>query len=76
MKYALAIAATLSLTGCMTSQEMLSQDVTTCTNFGAEYGSPAHYQCMMVQQQRRDYNAAVAQAQFAQSMNQLAWALR
>ncbi|MBW6425780.1 hypothetical protein KX729_30790 [Rhizobium sp. XQZ8] len=48
----------LSLTGCMSAEERryvnLQQDGRTCTDFGAGYGSRAHAQCMLSQQQRRD----------------------
>jgi len=61
---ALVLLALLS--GCETLAEeqerQFKQDVAICSRYGAEYGSPAHYQCMMFQQQRRDYNNAVMAA--------------
>lgn len=55
-----------SLAGCETLAEeqarAFQQDKAICTQYGAEYGSPAHYQCMLLQQQRRDYNNAVMAA--------------
>lgn len=48
----------LLLTGCMSAEERrymnLQQDGRTCSSFGAGYGSHAHTQCMLSQQQRRD----------------------
>ena len=32
----------------------LGYDVRICSEFGANYGSPEHYQCMLVQQKGRD----------------------
>jgi len=52
-----AVVAML-LTGCMSAEERryvnLQQDGRTCASFGAGYGSHAHAQCMLSQQQRRD----------------------
>lgn len=52
-----AVVAML-LTGCMSAEERryvnLREDGATCANFGAGYGSHAHAQCMLTQQQRRD----------------------
>lgn len=66
---AAALAATVALTGCVTGEEyqrqILNQDATTCTSYGAEYGSPAHYQCMLIQQERRDRQAAINNAYIA-----------
>lgn len=59
-----ALLGTL-LTGCLSTAEQqqadLQQDSGTCASFGGTYGSAAHSQCMLAQQQRRD-------AQFTQSM--------
>jgi 1,4-dihydroxy-2-naphthoyl-CoA synthase len=48
----------MMLAGCMSAEERryvkLQQDGTTCANFGAGYGSRAHAECMLTQQQRRD----------------------
>lgn len=62
----IALLMCATLVGCETLAEererQFKQDVALCTSYGAEYGSPAHYQCMMFQQQRRDYNNAVMTA--------------
>lgn len=48
-----------ALTGCMSAEERryanLREDGGTCADFGAGYGSRAHTQCMLRQQQRRDH---------------------
>lgn len=43
-----------TLAGCISPQEQAYQDQNTCAGMGARYGSPAHTQCMLQQQQRRD----------------------
>ncbi len=52
----LFIAAALA--GCMSAEEQrlvnLNEDQRQCAGMGAQYGSPAHTQCMLQQQQRRD----------------------
>ena len=49
----------VALTGCMSAEEQrqtnLYEDGGTCSDFGARYGSQAHTQCMLKQQQRRDH---------------------
>ncbi|HEY0685907.1 MAG TPA: hypothetical protein VGD45_26430 [Steroidobacter sp.] len=56
----LAFAALVctALTGCETTQESrradLEQDRDTCADFGTQYGTPEHTECMLVQQRRRD----------------------
>ena len=46
------------LTGCESTEAMRqakqAQDESTCSSFGARYGSPAYTDCMLTQQQRRD----------------------
>lgn len=69
----LAVAA-LTLTGCVTLEEQRQADVSTCTGFGAEYGSPAHYQCMLIQQQRRDAAQANYNTMIAYNLGQIAGA--
>jgi hypothetical protein len=45
--------------GCMSAEEQrranLYEDTGTCADFGARYGSGAHTQCMLRQQERRDH---------------------
>lgn len=66
MKYLIVFGLAAALSGCQTLAEeqaqAFQQDKAICTQYGAEFGSPAHYQCMMFQQQRRDYNNAVMAA--------------
>jgi hypothetical protein len=63
---ALFVAAALA--GCMSSEEQrlvnLNEDQRQCSGMGAQYGSPAHTQCMLQQQQRRDQKqqSAIEQA--------------
>lgn len=46
------------LTGCVSPEQQrqadLYADQGTCAQMGARYGSPAHTNCMLQQQQRRD----------------------
>lgn len=48
----------LSLAGCVTGSERrqvsLQEDASTCSSFGASYGSPEYSDCMLTQQRRRD----------------------
>lgn len=44
------VAVTLSASG----GQQRSADQETCADMGARYGSPAHTDCMLQQQQRRD----------------------
>ncbi|MDH5832816.1 hypothetical protein [Luteimonas kalidii] len=48
----------IGLAGCVSPAERrqvnLQQDAGTCSDFGAEYGSPAYSECMLTQQRRRD----------------------
>lgn len=52
------VVVAMALTECMSAEERryvnLQQDGRTCATFGAGYGSHAHAQCMLSQQQRRD----------------------
>lgn len=56
----LALVALLGVTlaGCVTGSEQrqanLQDDASTCSSFGASYGSPAFSECMLTQQRRRD----------------------
>ena len=65
----------LGLTACATTEQQrqldLQQDIDTCISFGAPYGSPAHSQCMLVQQQRRDMETinALEQARIASEIS-------
>jgi hypothetical protein len=49
----------ISLAGCVSTAEKRQanfyEDDSTCDDFGARYGSPEYSQCMLLQQQRRDY---------------------
>ena len=47
-----------ALSGCQTVQEMQAQDYELCESYGAPFGTDAHYQCRMAQQQRRDVQQA------------------
>ncbi|MGH6862207.1 MAG: hypothetical protein ACRECY_18305 [Phyllobacterium sp.] len=53
-----SVVLAVALTGCMSAEEQrqanLHEDGGTCSDFGARYGSQAHTQCMLRQQQRRD----------------------
>lgn len=54
----LIIVMAAALAGCAETEAErrlnLQQDIITCEDFGAEYGSREHTQCMLIQQQRRD----------------------
>ena len=48
----------IALTGCMSPEQErlvnLNEDQGACSSIGARYGSPAHTECMLRQQERRD----------------------
>lgn len=54
--YAILLGAAVS--GCTSGAERrqanLQEDTSTCSSFGARYGSPAYSECMLEQQRRRD----------------------
>jgi hypothetical protein len=53
----------LALGGCMSPEQErmanLDEDSGTCSSMGARYGSPAHTDCMLQQQQRRDHQSLI-----------------
>ncbi len=53
-----AMALTIILGGCVSPDQQrqadLYADQGTCAQMGAQYGSPAHTNCMLQQQRRRD----------------------
>ncbi|SFA73588.1 hypothetical protein SAMN03159496_00066 [Rhizobium sp. NFR07] len=55
---ACATLVLITLSSCMSAEEQrradLYQDGGTCSDFGAPYGSRAHTDCMLRQQDRRD----------------------
>lgn len=64
----------LTMAGCVSPEQQrmaeLSEDQGTCSSMGARYGSPAHTQCMLQQQQRRDeeHLLFLEQARISQEM--------
>ncbi len=74
-----------ALMGCASPAEQrqanLQYDGSTCSSFGASYGSPQHSACMLAQQQRRDdqvthaMEASRVSSEIARN-NQVAAALR
>lgn len=54
----------ITLTGCMSAEEQrranLYEDGSTCSDFGARYGSGDHTGCMLEQQRRRDQEQLLA----------------
>lgn len=64
----------VTLAGCMSpAQETAAnaqQDREVCASMGASFGTPAHTQCMLRQQQRRDQEHLIfmEQARIAQEM--------
>lgn len=52
------LALGVSMSGCVSGPDRrlarLQEDTSTCATFGSSYGSPAHSDCMVAQQRRRD----------------------
>jgi Tfp pilus assembly protein PilV len=49
----LLIAASLSLAGCQTAQELAQEDDATCRSYGLQFGTPDYAQCRQYQQADR-----------------------
>lgn len=78
----LAILLAVTLAGCVTPAHETAanaqQDRQACAAMGASYGSSAHTQCMLQQQQRRDHEHLLfmEQARIAQEMARNAQEMR
>lgn len=47
------LAASLSLAGCQTAEEIAQEDDATCRSFGLQFGTPDYAQCRQYQQADR-----------------------
>jgi hypothetical protein len=47
------IAASLSLAGCQTAEELAQEDDSTCRSYGLQFGTPDYAQCRQYQQSDR-----------------------
>jgi hypothetical protein len=47
------VAASLSLAGCQTAQELAQEDDATCRSYGLQFGTPDYAQCRQYQQADR-----------------------
>ncbi|NUB44985.1 hypothetical protein GEU84_011355 [Fertoebacter nigrum] len=80
--YGGAGAVVAALGGCVSPGQQTvantQQDQGVCSAMGANYGSPAHTQCMLQQQQRRDQEQLLLleQARIAQETARLAQEMR
>jgi hypothetical protein len=62
----------LTLSGCVTAEEMAAQDSNDCHSYGAATGTDAYFQCRMVKSQQHVEASERAQAQFQHGLDMMA----
>lgn len=69
---AILIGISSAVSGCVTTEELATQDNNECHSYGAETGTNNYFQCRMLKDQQHIQQRAAALAQFNRGLENMA----